>query len=398
MREGDARGIIAAAIEKAAEMNPRETDGEWLEVLTVRIAPHVREWDVSAAYRWADWPERESRFPGITKQDIGIDVVAISRSDGEHIAIQCKSRKLDERGRGTDISKTETDKFLSTSSSKFWVERWLVTNGDNRLSDNTQRALSILDKPLKVVNVHKDLLEQRDAARTDDFCPHCQPHPDDDETPRQTKTCMQDEAVAKSVSILREHVRADSGGLPIGQARGKIILPCGTGKTRISLRIVEELARPGQLAVVLCPSIALVAQIRREYLQHASVPIRALAVCSDQTAGYSPRRDGIVDTFANPTADNSSVSASEVKGKVTTDSREIAGWIRDGKDVDALNVVFGDLPERPQDSRGPASIGRVRQGPHRRRSPPHRRPAPQEVQEREGAPGRTGHPRLHPVP
>ena len=152
---------------------------------------------------------------------------------------------------------------------------------------------------------------------------------------------MQNEAVAESVRILRGHKRADSGGLPVGQARGKIILPCGTGKTRISLRIVEELSRPGELAVVLCPSIALVAQIRREYLQYANVPIRALAVCSDQTAGYSARRDGIVDTFANPTADNSSVSASEVKGKVTTDSQEIADWIGGGKNTDAINVVFG---------------------------------------------------------
>ena len=68
---------------------------------------------------------------------------------------------------------------------------------------------------------------------------------------------MQDEAVAESVRILREHEQSDSGGLPIGQARGRIILPCGTGKTRISLRIVEKLTQPGQLSLVLCPSIAL---------------------------------------------------------------------------------------------------------------------------------------------
>ena len=68
---------------------------------------------------------------------------------------------------------------------------------------------------------------------------------------------MQDEAVR----ILQDHVQSDSGGLPAGQARGKVILPCGTGKTRISLRIVEELTPAGNVSVVLCPSIALVAQI-----------------------------------------------------------------------------------------------------------------------------------------
>ncbi len=85
--------------------------------------------------------------------------------------------------------------------------------------------------------------------------------------------------------------------MPIGQARGKIILPCGTGKTRISLRIVEELTAPGELSVVLCPSIALVAQIRREYLVNRDVPIRALAVCSDQTAGYDPKKEGELYTI-----------------------------------------------------------------------------------------------------
>ena len=332
--------LFQSAVSRTVKMSKLSTDGKWLEELTAQVAPHIREWDISDAYPWAEWPERESRFPNTTNLDVGIDVVAIRRSDGQHIAIQCKSRQLDERGRGADISKSETDKFVSTSSGAFWAERWLVTNGDNRLSGNTNSALSMQDKPLKVINIHKDLLEQRGHAPVDEDCPHCQSH-SDEETPKQTKTCMQNEAVAESVRILREHELADSGGLPAGQARGKIILPCGTGKTRISLRIVEELARRGELAVVLCPSIALVAQIRREYLQYADAPIRALAVCSDPTAGYSARRDGIVDTFANPTADNSSVSASEVKGKVTTDSQEIADWIGEGRNADAINVVFG---------------------------------------------------------
>ena len=48
---------------------------------------------------------------------------------------------------------------------------------------------------------------------------------------------------------------------------------------------------PGELSIVLCPSIALVAQIRREYLQHTETDIRALAVCSDETAGYDPKKE-----------------------------------------------------------------------------------------------------------
>ena len=152
---------------------------------------------------------------------------------------------------------------------------------------------------------------------------------------------MQREAVTESVRILREHEASDSGGLPVGQARGKIILPCGTGKTRISLRIVEKLTPPGAVSVVLCPSIALVAQIRREYLQHARVGMRALAVCSDETAGYNATREDKRDTAQDPTTDNSNVSASEVKGLVTTSPEAIANWIHAGKGSHDVNVIFG---------------------------------------------------------
>ena len=229
--------IIEDAISEIVETSSQSTDGRWLEVLTAQVAAHIKEWDVSEAYRWSDWPERQIHFSGTTTLDVGIDVVAIRRSDGEHIAIQCKSRQLDEHGRGADISARETDRFITTSTDEFWAERWLVTSGDNRLSSPSRQVLSTQpNKLLKEVNIHKDLLEERGGMLSDEDCPHCCPHADD-ETSCQTKTCMQNEAVAESVRILQEHVRVDSGGLPTGQAHGKIVLPCGTGKTRISLRI-----------------------------------------------------------------------------------------------------------------------------------------------------------------
>ena len=340
MNHEDGNEFITAAIEKAVEMNPQQTDGEWLEVVTDDAAPHIKEWDIEKCWRWDVWPDREAHFPDTTRLDVGIDVVAVRRSDGKHVAIQCKSRQLDENGHGSSISNVEIAKFAAASSGDFWTERWIVTNGDSALGSGATQSVSMSGKPIKVVNITNDLHQQQQANTAYEECEHCLPNPDGEER-IQTKSCMQNEAVSASVRILKEHERSDSGGIPRGQARGKIILPCGTGKTRISLRIVEQLAQPSELAVVLCPSIALVAQIRREYLQHASVPIRCLAVCSDQTAGYNPKRDGIVDTLANPTADNSSVSASEVKGKVTTNPQEIADWISEGKNDERVSVVFG---------------------------------------------------------
>ena len=337
MQPFDTQAIISDAIAVANEMNPQATDGAWLEELTEQVGPYIREWDVDECYLWAEWPEREDRFPTSTKQDVGIDVVAIR--DGEYVAIQCKARKLDEQGNGDAIDKGEIDTFASVSAGDFWAERWIVTNGNNPLGPNAQQILSLNSKHITVVNITNDLLQQQ-AVTVEEECPHCTPNPEGEWRPR-TKTCMQSEAVSESVRILEEHVQSDSGGIPVGEARGKIILPCGTGKTRISLRIIEQLTPPGELSIVLCPSIALVAQIRREYLQNSDSRLRALAVCSDVTAGYDPKKEGVRDTTSDPTLDNSNVSASVVKGKVTTNPTEIAQWIRDGQGGRRKSVIFG---------------------------------------------------------
>ena len=338
MQDTNVPAVIEKAIATVDEASREQTGGKWLEDLTIKVGLHIRDWDITQCWAWADWPEREAHFPGTTNQDVGIDCVAVRR-DGEHIAIQCKSRQLDEHGHGNPITKEEFDSFASASAGDFWSERWIVTNGDNPLGNNVKQTLAMASKPVKMVIIGNDLLQQQ-AAFTYEECPHCESNTNEEE-PQQTRTCMQNEAIAESVRILRDHERSESGGLPVGQARGKIILPCGTGKTRISLRIIEELTSSGELSIVLCPSIALVAQIRREYLQQAIKDIRALAVCSDETAGYDPKKESSRNTAAEPTLDNSNVSANEVKGKVTTIPAEIAQWIRDGQGTHQVNVIFG---------------------------------------------------------
>ena len=329
---------INEAIATVAEMSQQATDGKWLELETADIAPLIPEWDISNCWTWPDWPEREAEFPGSTGQDIGIDCVATRRSDGKHVAIQCKSRLLDEYGVGAAVNKSELDKFVAATSGDLWAERWLVTNGDIPIAGPAMQMIYITGKPVKHVNIHADLVAAK-LPPADAQCPHCL-YPDD-ETQQQTRSCMQDEAVASSVDLLRRHAQSASGGLPAGQARGKIILPCGTGKTRIALRIIEELTPAGGVSVVLCPSIALVAQIRREFLQHAVKDLRALAVCSDETAGYDPRKEDSRSLLADPTMDGSNVSAAAVKGQVTTDAGEIAGWIAESRSGNRINMIFG---------------------------------------------------------
>ena len=127
MQTSVAQEKIDQAIDRITEGSRQPTGGKWLEYLTADIAPYIREWDIDHTYLWGDWPDRH------TDQDIGIDVVGVRRGDGNLIAIQCKSRQLNESGRGDSINKAEIDSFASASSDDFWSERWLVTNGDNPL-------------------------------------------------------------------------------------------------------------------------------------------------------------------------------------------------------------------------------------------------------------------------
>ncbi len=337
------RTAVQQAISTLNEANHQQTGGKWLEQMTVRVAPCIREWDIVECWLWSDWPSRKIHFPNTTNQDVGIDCVAVRRSDGEHISIQCKSRQLNEHGHGSPINKPEFDSFASASAGDFWAERWIVTNGSVPLGNNVQQTMAMNEKPVKMVNIAHDLLQQQQNMLKNEKCPHCESStlPNGSGERRQTKSCMQSEAVEKSVRILKEHEQSESGGLPKGQARGKIILPCGTGKTRISLRIVEKLTPQGGLSIVLCPSIALVAQIRREYLQNTETNLRALAVCSDETAGYDPKKESTRNTATDPTVDNSNISTAEVKGKVTTDPDEIVSWIHQGQNTSQVNIIIG---------------------------------------------------------
>ena len=160
------------------EASSQQTGGKWLERATVEAAKLIKEWDIVESWAWATWPGREEEFPNINRQDIGVDVVAVRRSDGQHIAIQCKARQLDEHGAGNPIGKSEIDSFANTSASSFWAERWIVTNGSVSVGANALQALSMHDKPIKQVNIAHDLRQQLESESSDqEECPHCVPPP-----------------------------------------------------------------------------------------------------------------------------------------------------------------------------------------------------------------------------
>ena len=130
--------------------------------------------------------------------------------------------------------------------------------------------------------------------------------------------------------------------LPTDVGRSTLVLPCGTGKTRISAQVVDRLCADGDLAVMLVPSIALIPQARQAYLatlRDAGRQPVTIAVCSDRTAGHVSARDEERRTD-DPTADTGHTHATEIGCRTARAEAEVREFIEQDCCNDRLNVIF----------------------------------------------------------
>ena len=97
--------------------------------------------------------------------------------------------------------------------------------------------------------------------------------------------------------------------------RGKLILPCGTGKTVVTLWIAERQVGVGGRVLCLVPSIALMAQTMREWSAQGSLPMHFEGICSDTRVGRS----------------DEDVSLLELDQAVTTDPERVLAGLRQAR-------------------------------------------------------------------
>ena len=249
---------------------------------------------------WMEWPDREAHGYG---GDVGIDLVAeqTESAGGGLCAIQTKAHM---EGR---IDKKAVDSFISASTGSAFSARLLVLT-----APMTAQARTMVEKAVPRCEVlHRSDLEAwpvdwaeclDDPARLR-FVPR----------PRHAPKPFQQEAVAKVLSGFEEH------------DRGRLVLPCGTGKSVVSLWIAEKLVGRGGRVLYLVPSIALMNQTMREWAQQRDpeIPHRYIGVCSDTRAGHTAE-DAPLAELAMP---------------VTTDPDRIAYQL-DVEDSSSMTVVF----------------------------------------------------------
>lgn len=251
-------------------------------------------------WRWAEWPDRQHYGYG---SDVGIDLVAEHTEawGGGLCAIQAKLHDA-----SVTIGKAAVDSFLSASSAACFSSRLLVVTA--QLGTNAELMVSKAEPRCEVLYSAQldewpvDWAEFLDRPQELRFA-----------AGRHVPKPYQAAAVEAVVSGLA------------GGDRGKLILPCGTGKSVVALWIAERMAGAGGRVLYLVPSIALMGQTMREWASQRDPDIahRYIGVCSDTRAG---RNDEDADL-------------AELAMPVTTDPDRVAAALGDGA-AGVMTVVF----------------------------------------------------------
>lgn len=242
---------------------------------------------------WNDWPGR-GNIP-----DIGIDLVAQER-DGGVCAIQCKFY-----GAGISLGKKDVDSFVSASNREPFTARMLVNTGAD-LGPNIKKTITGLQPSMQILRfgdlVGRPIHWPDDLANPEKL----QPRPEKFGLRPHQQTAV-DDVVKKFKEF----------------PRGRLIMPCGTGKTFTALKIAEAVAGRGGRVLYLVPSIALLGQTMREWVTQKSLDHRYIGICSDTQAGK----------------DSEDASISELEIPVTTDRDAIGRALRKDRPQN-LTVVF----------------------------------------------------------
>lgn len=228
--------------------------------------------DLDQVWLWTEFPFRND-FGG---KDIGIDLVAKTKS-GDYWAIQCKCYAP-----STTISKADVDTFLSTSGKYFTDEMGQQRHFTRRLWIATTDCWS---KEANITLQNQEPPVNRLGPYDLRTAPVDWQKLYDGETgskalaEKKTPRPHQKEAIAKAHAYYKNH------------DRGKMISACGTGKTYTALKIVEDQTHKDGFALFLVPSIALLSQTLREWMNDTTGRIYPICICSDASSSRMSQSD-----------------------------------------------------------------------------------------------------------
>lgn len=268
---------------------------------------------------WTEFPFHD-QFGG---KDTGIDLVART-VEGEYWAIQCKCYAAN-----AFINKPDVDTFLSTSGKRFetesgmtgFVQRlWIsTTNKWNSTAEQTIRNQNPPVTRLNLIDLENDDVDWNSleqgifgmASRSKPF------------TIREHQQ--------QAIDQTHAYFKIDEATGQPAHTRGKLIMACGTGKTFTSLRIAENETGGRGLVLFLVPSIALLGQTLRSWLQQALEPMMAVCICSDSQVSKQTEKN-----------DNDTTSVVDLALPASTDVPSIVKQLQHARrhNAEGLTVVF----------------------------------------------------------
>ncbi|WP_407377967.1 DEAD/DEAH box helicase [Megamonas funiformis] len=221
--------------------------------------------ELKEVWLWNEFPYRKD-FGG---NDLGIDLVALTVND-EYWSIQCKF--YDEK---TNINLDDISHFIANSNRKFLDDKGQSQKFSLCLWIDTKKSFGKNAEQL-IKNQHIEFKRlgyyELDNASIDWQALA------DGETGKsvQLKKKTPREHQRKAIALAHEYFKT--------KERGKFIMACGTGKTYTALNVVEHETNKNGFVLFLVPSIALLSQTLKSWLNDTTGIIYPVCICSDTSS------------------------------------------------------------------------------------------------------------------
>lgn len=282
--------------------------GDFFERLTelyLKLHPSYAT-KLKEVWRWSNLPDEKHTLLQLPTKDLGVDIV-VETLDGDLWGVQCKYLSDNDQSMTLDYISTFAGIIASRSILKFG----LVATTADRFSTH----ISV---------VHGDdigfLTGDIWRGLDEDFFALLKSYLGDKEKivliPKEPRSHQQ-----RAIKNAKEYFLNEE----INPSRGKLIMPCGTGKSLTGFWIAKELYTKKLL--VALPSLSLIRQTLEVYAREAlanNLLINWIVVCSDDTVDQNN--------------DDVSVLTQDLGIQIDTDPQAITQWLQ--KPHDGMTIIF----------------------------------------------------------
>jgi len=246
-------------------------------------------------------PQKELEYLGLPSHDLGIDLIA--KTGNEYHAIQCKYHS--DKNKSVTFKEVSTFTTLVESNSKIsqgYICSSALSTSKNLDKVNKGGLIKLLADTWGGLDEEffKNLNQKLNGKKTK-LTPY---------TPREHQK--------KALVDATQHFVTNK------QTRGKLIFPCGAGKSLTGYWIIRELNPKSTIIAV--PSLSLVKQTLEVYLREMAAngtKAKWLCICSDEGIGRNDDVAFFTDNLGVP---------------CQTDPTYIENWLKDNKDEN--KVIF----------------------------------------------------------